>query len=463
MFFGGLRIAQESAPPTVFQSMDTNTLTMEQPTTPPTPSGGNTPRTPGMDRKIERKFWSKRRMTLTAAGSIPVLLVLYLLFFADTSSRLNVEVDRLTISTVTRGAFQEYIPVTGTVLPIETFYLDAIEGGRVAQIFVEAGNFVRVGDPLLRLANTNLQLDVMYREALSYEQINNAQNRRLNIEQNSISVRTQLAEVRYQVERTRLNFTRDSVLAAKSLISPEEFTRTKDEFDYWVRRQTLALENYRQDSLLRVNQLSQLENSIDRLETNLEMVKQSIDNLVVRAPITGLLTSLNAEIGQSKSPGQRLGQIDVLDSFKVRVPVDEFYISRVSAGLTGEFDLAGARYDLVIRKVYPEVRDGRFEVDMSFLGTVPPDIRRGQSVQIRLELGAQSEALLLARGGFYQTTGGQWVYVLDASGDVAVRRSIKLGRQNPQNFEVLEGLNPGDRVITSGYENYGDIQKLMLN
>jgi HlyD family secretion protein len=196
---------------------------------------------------------------------------------------------------------------------------------------------------------------------------------------------------------------------------------------------------------------------------NLEMVKQSIDNLTVRAPITGQLTSLNAEIGQSKSPGQRLGQIDVLDSFKVRVPVDEFYISRISMGLTGEFDLAGSRYELVIRKVYPEVRDGRFEVDMSFAGAVPPGIRRGQSLQIRLELGDQADAVLLSRGGFYQTTGGQWVYVLDPGGDFAIRRPIKLGRQNPQNFEVLEGLAEGEKVITSGYENYGDIDKLVLN
>jgi len=183
----------------------------------------------------------------------------------------------------------------------------------------------------------------------------------------------------------------------------------------------------------------------------------------VRAPISGQLTSLNAEIGQSKSPGQRLGQIDVLDSFKVRVAVDEFYISRINVGQTGEFDLAGSRYRMVIRKVYPEVRDGRFEVDMSFVGTVPPGIRRGQSLQIRLELGDLSEALLLPRGGFYQTTGGQWVYVVDASGNVATKRPIKLGRQNPQVFEVISGLEPGERVVTSGYENFGDKDKLILN
>ena len=225
----------------------------------------------------------------------------------------------------------------------------------------------------------------------------------------------------------------------------------------------LAKQVLEQDSISTQQELSQSKNSYVRIKSALELMRKKVGDLVVRAPVDGQLTSLDAEIGQSKTSGERLGQIDVLDSFKVRVPVDEFYISRINAGLTGEFDLAGVRYELVIRKVYPEVRDGRFEVDMSFVGAVPPDIRRGQSVQIRLELGDQTQALLLARGGFYQTTGGQWVYVLDPSGDVAVRRSIKLGRQNPQNFEVLEGLNPGDRVITSGYENYGDIQKLMLN
>jgi HlyD family secretion protein len=348
-------------------------------------------------------------------------------------------------------------------MPIETFFLDAIEGGRVERIFLEAGSMVKKGDPILQLGNTNLQLDVMYREALTYDQINNAQNRRLAIEQNSISVQTSLADVEYQLRTAKISFERDGALAEKGLISPEEFKRSQDNFAYWNKRWVLARENFRQDSLLRINQLSQLETSVDRLEANLDMVRRSIDNLVLRAPISGQLTSLNAEIGQAKSQGERLGQIDVLDSVKVRAAVDEFYIARISVGQTGEFDLAGSRYRLVIRKVFPEVRDARFEVDLAFVGTVPPGIRRGQSLQVRLELGDLSEALLLPRGGFYQTTGGQWVYVVDASGNVATKRPIKLGRQNPQVFEVLGGLEAGERVITSGYENFGDNDKLLLN
>ena len=415
-----------------------------------------------MDRKIKKKLWTPKRIGMAGGGGLLVLFILYSFIFGDTSSKLNVEAEKITISEVSRGPFQEFIPVNGSVLPIETFYLDAIEGGRVERLFVDAGTFVKKGDPILRLANTNLQLDVMYREALSYEQINNAQNRRLAIEQNSISVRSQLAEVEYQVQRTKLSFDRDSVLRVKNLISSEEFRRTKDEYEYWIGRRVLAVENFRQDSLLRVNQLTQLESSIDRLEMNLEMVKRSVDNLTLRAPISGQLTSLNAEIGQSKSSGQRLGQIDVLDNFKVRAAIDEFYIARINIGQEGEFDLAGNTFRLIIKKVYPEVRDGRFEVDMEFTGKPPQGIRRGQTLQIRLELGDLSEATLLARGGFYQRTGGQWVYILDPSGENATKRSIKLGRQNPQVFEVIEGLQPGEQVITSSYDNFGDIDKLIL-
>lgn len=417
----------------------------------------------GMDRKIKKRKWPPKKIALVGIASIAVFILFYSAIFGDSSSRLNVEAERLTVSTVERGPFQEFIPVTGSVLPIETFFLDAIEGGRVDRVFLEAGSMVKKGDPILQLANTNLQLDVMYREALTYDQINNAQNRRLAIEQNSIAVQTSLADVELQLRLAKMSFERDSSLAGKSLISPEEFKRTSDNYDYWKKRLVLAVENFKQDSLLRVNQLKQLENSVERLDANLEMVRKSIENLVLRAPISGQLTSLNAEIGQSKSPGQRLGQIDVLDSFKVRVAVDEFYIARIDLGQTGEFDLAGNAYRLVIRKIYPEVRDGRFEVDMFFVGTVPPGIRRGQSLQIRLELGDLSEALLLPRGGFYQTTGGQWVYVVDPSTNIAVKRPIKLGRQNPQVFEVVSGLEPGERVITSGYENFGDKDKLILN
>jgi HlyD family secretion protein len=416
-----------------------------------------------MDRKIEKRRWSPKKIAAVAAAAAFVVFVLYSFVLRDRSSRLNVETDRITISTVTRGPFQEFIPVNGTVLPLETFFLDAVEGGRVEKIFIEAGSFVKKGDPILRLTNANFQLDVMYREALAYEQINNAENRRLAIEQNSIAIRSQLADVENSMRHSTLSYMRDSVLADKNLIAPDDFMRTRNDHVYWQKKLALARDNFRQDSLLRISQLSQIESSIRRLDENLDMLRQSVDNLTVRAPITGQLTSLTAEIGESKSPGQRLGQVDALENFKVRAEIDEFYISRINIGQTGEFDFNDTAYRLSIKKVYPEVANGRFQVDLFFVGPPPKGIRRGQTLQIRLELGDLSEALLLPRGGFYQKTGGQWVYVVDASGDLAVKRAIKLGRQNPQMFEVLEGLTPGEQVITSSYDNFGDIDKLVLN
>lgn len=416
----------------------------------------------GMDRKIEKKLWTSRRIAYLIGGALLFFVIVYSSIFSDRSARLNVEREKITISTVTRGPFQEFTSVNGTILPIETFYLDAIEGGRVEKRYVEAGTFVKQGDPVIKLANSNLQLDVMYREALSYEQINNAENRRLSIEQNTISVKTQLSDVEYQVERTRLLFRRDSALSAKNLIADQEFKQTREEYDYWKGRRALARENFRQDSILRSTQMVQLESSIKRLQENLEMTRRNLENLVIKAPISGELTSLNAEIGESKSPGQRLGQIDVLDNFKVRASIDEFYIARINPGQRGDFDLAGATNTLKITKVYPEVQNGRFDIDLQFVRKPPQGIRRGQTLQIRLELGDLSEALTIPRGGFYQKTGGQWIYVVDKSGSFAVKRAVKIGRQNPQAFEVLEGLEPGENVITSPYDSFGDNDKLVL-
>ncbi len=416
----------------------------------------------GMDRKIEKKFWTRRRLMYSVAGLVALLLIIYAFVSTTGGSRLNVDADRITISKVTRAPFQEYIPVQGTVLPIETFYLDAIEGGRVEKRYLEAGSFVKKGDPIVKLANSNLQLDVMYREALTYQQINDAQNRRLTIEQNTIAVKTALATAEYQVESTHLTFQRDSALVLKNLVPFQDYMQSRYAYEAWCKQLGLARENFRQDSILRVTQLVQLEASIQRLQENLDMTKQNLDNLTIKAPISGQLTSLNAEIGESKSPGQRIGQIDVLDSMKVQASIDEFYIARINPGQTGEFELTGTTYQLKITKVYPEVTNGRFDVDMEFVGAVPAGIRRGQTLQIRLELGDLTEATLLPRGGFYQKTGGQWVYVVDKSGDFAVRRDIKLGRQNPQMFEVVDGLQPGEEVITSSYDNFGDIDRLLI-
>lgn len=415
-----------------------------------------------MDRPIEKKRWTLKRIGKVGIPAAFFMVLLLYFLIGDHSSKLNVEAERITISTVTKAPFQEYIPVTGTIQPLQTFFLDAAEGGRIDSIFVEAGNVVSKGDRILKLANTNSQLDVLYREALLFEQINNARNTRLAIEQNSLTLRGQLADVEYQIIRLQRLHDRDTLLFRKQLISRQEFEQVTDEYEYWQSKQIITVENFKQDSLLRRVQLDQLNASIKRMQSNLDLVKRSLEDLVVRAPISGELTSLNAEIGQSKSPGQRLGQIDVLDGFKVRAEIDEFYISRINSGQKGTFDLGTTSYSLTVEKVYPEVREGRFEVDMLFEGSPPQGIRRGQTLQIRLQLGDLSDALIVARGAFYQKTGGQWAYVVDKSGAFAIKRNIRLGRQNPQTFEVMEGLEPGEQVITSAYDNFGDIDKLVL-
>ena len=415
-----------------------------------------------MDRIIEKKKWTPKKLAYLAGGSFLVLLLLYALIFGDSSSRLNVQVERLTISKVQEGPFQEFIPVTGNVLPIKTIYLDAMEGGRVDKIFLEEGAMVKQGDEILRLVNTNLQMDVMFREAQLFEQINNLRNTKLAFEQNRLRNKRDLIDLENEVKKYTRDYKIQRGLLENNLTSQQDFDVAKDAYEYASKRYDLLIETINQDSALRVTQLQGLEGSISHMQVNLEIIKENMANLTVRAPINGQLTSRNAELGESKRPGDRLGQIDVLDAFKVRVDIDEHYISRIQIGQKGEFTLAGSDYVLVIKKVYPQVTNGRFQVDMEFEGDYPKDIRRGQSLQIRLELGDLQTAVLVPRGGFYQKTGGQWIFVVDASGDVAVKRNIKLGRQNPQVFEVLDGLFPGEQVVTSSYDTFGDVEKLVL-
>ena len=416
----------------------------------------------GMDRKLGRKIWSPKRLAWLAGIVLLVALPVYVFVASDSSSRLNVRAERVTISTVERGPFQVFIAVTGTVLPIRTVYLDAIEGGRVERVIREAGSLVNEGDTILQLANTNLLLDIMNREAQLFEQSNNLRNTRLAMEERSLALEAELADLDFQISRAKRVFDQSVTLKERALISEHEFADSRDEYEYLRRRRELTLRTQQQDSLFRSLQIEMLEGSVSRIEANLEIVRRNQDNLYLRAPVTGRLTSLNAEIGESKARGQRLGQIDILDGFKVRAAVDEHYIARLDIGLKGEFDLAGRTYRLVVTKIYPEVIDGRFEVDLEFKTGAPPDIRRGQTVHIRLELGGLTEAVLLARGGFFQNSGGNWAYVLDETGEFAVKRNIRLGQQNPKVFEVLEGLEPGQRVITSSYDNFGNADKLVM-
>jgi HlyD family secretion protein len=414
-----------------------------------------------VDRKIEKKKWPPRRIAIYSTGGLFALFIIYTLLFGDTSSKLNVASERITIDAVIKGDFQEYIPVTGSVIPINTVYLDAFEGGRVEKKFVEAGAMVEEGDEILQLANTNLLMDIMFREAELFEQSNNLRNTRLQMEQYRLQLQADLIEIDYQIQKTGRIYRLQKELFEENLGSKDAYEQAKEEYGYYVKRKKLAIETFKQDSLFRKIQIEQLEASLERMQQNLALVKTKLENLTLRAPVSGQLTSLNAEIGESKSAGERLGQVDILDGFKVRAGIDEHYLPRIELGLTGEFDFAGETYRMATAKIFPEISEGRFNVDLEFAGEEPVGIRRGQTVHIRLELGDLTEALLLARGGFYPETGGQWVYVLKDE-NTAVKREVSLGRQNPQYFEVLQGLQPGEKVITSSYENFGDKDKLIL-
>ena len=415
-----------------------------------------------MDRKIEKKKWTPKKIIWLSIGGIFVFLILYNLIFGDHSAKFNVQKERISIEEVKKAHFQDYITVTGTVEPISTIFLDAMEGGRVEEIVTEEGTMIKKGDVILRLSNTNLHLEIMNREANLAEQINNLRNTRLSMEQNKLSLTRQLLELDYQLNVQKRDYENSKDLFSKKFISDKEFEEQKEYYEYLFKTRELVIENQKADSLFREIQVAQLENSVEQMQLNLEFVRKKLDNLSVRAPVSGLLVSVNAEIGEAKSAGQRLGQIHVLDEFKIRLEIDEHYISRVHANLIGEFDFTGKTYKLQIKKIYPEVRNGRFEVDLVFTEDVPERIRTGQTFRIKLELGESKMAILVPRGGFYQSTGGQYIFVIDPSEKFAVKRDIRLGRMNPRYYEVLEGLEPGEQVVISSYDNFGRAEKLIL-
>ncbi len=415
-----------------------------------------------MDRAIEKKKWPPKKILLVSLGALFTFIILYNLIFGDHTSKFNVQIDRISIEAVQNDYFQDYITQTGTVQPISTIYLDAIEGGRVEELLIEEGTMVEAGDVILRLSNTNLHLDIMNREANLAEQINNLRNTRLSMEQNKLSLKRQLLDLNYQLSIQKRNYENSINLFKQSYISDREFEEVEEKYNYLLKNHELVLENQVADSLFREIQVSQLENSVEQMEMNLEFVRQKLDNLKVKAPVRGLLVSVNAEIGEAIGTGQRLGQIHVLDEFKIRLEIDEHYISRVNSNLVGEFDFTGNSYGLKIKKIYPEVRNGRFGVDLVFIDIIPEQIRTGQTFRVKLELGASQMALLVPRGAFYQSTGGQYIFIVDPTGKFAIKRDIRLGRMNPRYYELLEGLEEGERVIISSYDNFGRAEKLIL-
>ncbi len=416
-----------------------------------------------MDKKLAKKNWTVKKVATWGGGALLLLFIAYQFIFADRSSKLKVDREKITISDVKRGVFQETIPQTGTVQPKRTVYLDAIEGGNIKRIVAESGTVLKEGDVILELTNLSRELQVLQQEAALVESINRSRDTRLGITKNELEQLSTLAQIDNQLAILVPQYRRQKQLYEKKLIAKQEFEKTEADYLYNMDRRKFTYVTYHKDSLNRIEQLHDVDDSERRMKKNLEGIGKILDNLVIRAPIDGQLSyPIHWDVGQAVNTAQRLGQIDVLGSYKVRVPIDELYRPRISEGLHATTEFANKTYGLVITYKYPDVTNGRFEVDMEFDGEVPQGIVRGQSLRMRIELGQSSEELLLPVGGFYKDTGGNWVFVLDGN-DRAVRRDIKLGRKSPDYFEVLEGLKPGDKVVTSSYENFGNNEVLLFN
>ena len=415
-----------------------------------------------MDKKIEKKKWTWQKILLVLAGLGLAGFVGSRIYKDAGVSKLNVETNRLLVDTVHRGVFQEFIPITGVVEPIKTVFIDAVEGGRIEEIFVEDGAMLQKGQRIMQLSNPNLQLNYLQSEGQIMNQINQLENLKLNREQQSLNLREQALDVEYRIDLLSKRTARNKSLYKDEVIAQVDFEETQDEYEHLLRRRKLLADVIKRDSMSQVVQENQLTASVDLMRRNLKISKQSLENLLVRSPITGQLSGMDSEIGELINQGGRIAQLDDLSNFKVKGRIDEFYITRIFLGQEGSFPLGGKTYHLVIKKIYPDVQNGVFEVDMVFTSEIPPTIKRGQTVSIKLALSAETEALLVARGGFYQTTGGNWVYVIDPNTHTAYKRDIKVGRQNPSFYEVTQGLKAGDVVITSSYENFGDKDELVL-
>lgn len=415
-----------------------------------------------MDRPIKKKKWGlKRIFGLLMTGGI-VFTAVYYFIYQDKSSKLNVNAEKIIISNVSKESFQEFIPILGKVQPVTMVYLDAMEGGRVEKKYIEAGDWVKKGDKIIELSNTTLVLNLAQREAEYFNQKDILQKSRLSMEQYRLNNETLMADLEYQIKKEKRLFDENSELFDKRIISRQQYLTNKDRYEYLLEKKRLSKKNYKQEIHLRKVNIEQAELSLKRMNSYIDIIRERLDKLTIRAPISGQLTVFNAEIGESKKPGQRLGEINVMKDLKVRAGIDEHYISRIEKGKMGSFEFASIESELEIEKIFPQVREGQFQVDMKFTAPLPNGIRIGQTLHIKLTLGALTTAIIIPKGGFFQSTAGQWIYVLDGSNDMAIKRKIKIGRQNTDSFEILEGLEPGEKVITSSYDNFEKIDKLII-
>jgi HlyD family secretion protein len=416
----------------------------------------------GMDRVVAKKTPLGRKVTYGAGAVLAALFIWWLVGMLLGGRTLSVNSQRVYVSDVTVGTFEDFIPLRGRLVPRSTVYLDAIEGGRVEEVLVEDGAVVSAGDPIARLSNTNLQLEVLGREAAVTEQLNNMRTIELQLEQNRLSHKRNLVEIDYQIIRLNRAIDRQRELLAKNMVSQSTVDELQDELDYYTNRREVTLESQATDARLQEQQLGQLRDAGEQLETSLAFARKNLEDLNVKAPVDGKLSGFNIEIGQSIERGGRLGQIDDPDGYKLNVQIDEYYLGRVDIGQVATAESGRNTYDLRVSKIYPQVNNGQFEVDM-FFEDQPDNMRRGQTMQVRLTLGDNSDAILIPNGSFYQETGGNWIFVVAPDGTEAVKRTVRLGRRNTDFIEVLDGLEPGERVITSPYTSYVGMDRLTLD
>ena len=415
-----------------------------------------------MDKVIPKKTGFQKKHIGYLAIGIAMVVLIYMAFFSDRTSTYKVEKDKLIIETVTEDQFNDYITVPGTVEPITTIKLDAQEGGRVEEKVIEEGTMVKKGDVILRLSNPDLYLAILTSEGDLGFRENQLRQTQISMEQEKLSIKRELVTLKFNIDRQERNFKQNEVLIKDSLISKEEYIRSKEDLDASIQSKDLYMERMKTDSIFRTVNIQTMQNDLLNMRKNLALVRDRVKNLNVTAPVDGQLGLLTPEIGQQINRGENMGQINVLTSYKVTAQIDEHYIDRVRAQLDATLERQSNKFNLVVRRVFPEVRGGTFKIEMIFRDSMPDNIRTGQTYYISLQLGQPKVSVLVPIGGFFQETGGQWIFVLDPSESFATKRSISIGRKNPKYYEVLEGLKPGEKVIVSGYETFGKNEKLIL-
>ena len=417
-----------------------------------------------MDRAIEKKRWSLNRLIFIFCVSAMIVFLGYLVISRSGTTRLKVDPTRMTISEVKYGEFREYYPFDGTVIPVTSVYLDIEEGGRVEEIFVEGGQPIKKGDRILRFSNDNLQRNTIDTETRLLENLDTLRNTQFNRAQSKLLLRDTLLDLSYQIQKLEKKYKRYKVLKEdKIAISDEQYEDVHDELKYLKDKRDLLKERIAQEDLLSEKQIEQANKSIERISVSLDLLTKTMENLEVRAPISGYLSRINAEVGQTISSGQRIGQIDILDHLKIRAGIDQYYNSKVTTDTKGKFSLDGKSYGVKVIKIYPEIVNSQFNVDMAFIGDPPEGIKRGQTLTVELDFSESEQRLMVTKGGFFQATGGRWVYLISKDGKSARRTDIHLGRQNPRYVEVLDGLKKGDMVITSGYDTFKEADTLIFD